>query len=61
METKRTLESAVKEAKKKWTRGYPSQKLISELARDFALEYLVAEDEFFNSIAEYPEPEEADQ
>ena len=55
------FDKAVIEARYLWTRkGHPSGRLITQLARDFAVEYLVAENAFFDAVAEYPEPEGGD-
>ena len=57
----KTFEQAIKSARYKWTRkGHSSEQLIGQLARDFAVEYLVAENAFFDAVAEYPEPEEGE-
>lgn len=56
-----SLDKAVLEARNLWThKGHPSGRLITQLAKDFEIEYLVAENLFFDSIAEYPEPEEGE-
>jgi hypothetical protein len=52
-----SFEAAVQRATKLWARGTPSQKLISEIARKYAVEHLVAENAFFDAICEYPEQE----
>jgi hypothetical protein len=53
------FENAIKAARYRWTRkGHSSEQLIGQLARDFAVEYLVAENAFFDAVAEYPESEE---
>lgn len=44
-------------AKQKWTRGHSSLRLIAELQRQFpAIEPLQIENDFFETMGDYPEP-----
>jgi hypothetical protein len=51
-------ELAIQQARKLWTSGAPSQRLVYELTRQFPeIAPSKIEDDFFDSMGDYPEPD----